>query len=134
MTTVVYTQDVSVFYKRRIVGALSPNLLFKNTSGYSLDTILYLCLVKNPGEETETETNLQVWVNNDVGYGKYLNISGMYFMSDANTNLIMEDLNGSQTLRLVLKVTGGQSDEDRAKLVKQTVTDMVDYSVMAGKV
>lgn len=135
MTTQIYTQDISIHLDYKLVGGISPNINLKNTGTATLDAMLIFSLVQHVGLENEATTVFQCWVSKEIVPNQEINISGMYFLDDGNTNLILSELNGdSQTLRLAIEVTGGTSEEDRTALVKQSYPDMSDYSLAEGKV
>lgn len=134
MTTQVYTQNISVYNEYKLIGAVAPNLYFKNTGTGTLDATLILCLCQHTGLGNENITNFQCWVKKGIAPNEEINMSGAYFLSDTNLTLILNEMNGDpQTLRLILNVTGGVTEDDRLALIKQTYTDVIDYSVNKGK-
>ena len=132
MTTVVCSHDLSIYNGYKLVGGVAPNLNFKNTGTATLDTTLIFCLVKNKGQPEESITNFQCWVRKNIAPNDEINISGVYFLTNSNIDLILEDLNGTQTLQLSLEVTGGASEDDRTALTKQNYTEVLDYSLTSS--
>ena len=135
MTTVVFTQDFSVFNGLRLVGGVAPDINLNNTGSATLDATLVLCLVQKKDLPGETITVFQCWIRKSISPSDEINISGAYFLSDAYLDLIMNELNSEdpQTLRLRVDVTGGASEGDRTALVKQNYTGVVNYSLYDAK-
>ena len=130
MTTQVYSEDISIYNGSGLVGRIAPNLYFKNTGTAVLDVILIFCICQHHGLGNESITNFQCWLIKDIAPNEVINISGSYFLSESNLELILSELNEDpQTLRLRVEVTGGASESDRTALIKQTYTDALDYSV-----
>ena len=131
MTTIVYTEDFSVYNGYRLVGVVATDINLNNTGAATLKATLILCLVQHVGEPGETITKLQCWVRKNIAPGDEINIAGTYFLTVTNLELILAELNSAdaQTLRLRVDVTGGASEGDRTALVKQTIADVTDYSL-----
>ena len=135
MTTVVFTEDFSIYNGVKLVGGVTPNINLENTGSATLDATLVLCLVQKLGLGGETITNIQCWVRKNIAPGVEINVSGSYFLSDTDLELILAELNSgdAQTLRIRVDVTGGASEPDRTALVKKNYPEVYNYSVISAK-
>ena len=134
MTTQILSEDISVYTGVKIVGGIALDLYFKNMGTATLDATIIFCLYQHYGLGNETVTNFQCWIRKGISPNDEINITGSYFLSEINLELILAELNNDpQTLGLLVEVTGGASESDRTALTKQVYTDVVDYSLFDSK-
>ena len=135
MTTEILTEDIPIYLGFRLVGGFAPNIYLKNTGTGTLDATLIFSLYQHLGLGNENIINFQCWVRNGITPTEEININGNYFLSDSDLDLISSELNkDDQTLRMRINVTGGASEADRTALVKQTYTDVIDYSLIKSNI
>ena len=134
MTTQIYSEDISVYNGYKLVGGIAANLYYENTGTEILEATLILSLVQHEGLGNESNTVLQCWVKKNINPNDIVDFTGVYFLREENLELVLSELNkDSQTLRLIVNVTGGGVESDRTALVKQSYTDVIDYSTYDAK-
>ncbi len=132
ITTIILTDDISVYANSRLVGGFALNYILNNTGTATLDAQVNLRLIQDVNGLTETFTIFQSWKRFDILPGDKVYFEGTYFLSEENTNLIASKINPEvpQKFQITCDIIGGD-DNQRLALVK--IENEVEYSTLAGK-
>lgn len=135
-TTVTLADNITVNNSPGILAGISLNYVLDNTGPATLDAQINLVLVQDVGGVGETSTIFQSWKKFNISPGEKTYFDGTYFLSAANANQVISDLNPSlpQKYQILCVITGGSSDSDRLALVKMSISGAIDYSITYNNV
>jgi hypothetical protein len=128
-TTIILTDDISVFSNMEITKAMSINYALTNSSTSVLDIQVSIVLVQHVGDPAETSTTLQSWKKFAVVQDQTVNFEGTYFVPDAVKQSIEQWTNPEipQKYQIIAIIDGG-TGPDRSLFQPTPIPNSSQYT------